>query len=113
MEKLEFCKKDKKSRKEYVENALQAKQTEQENKIKNCEFEQIPTHVFGVQRRIFTECYKRGEGRYERAYAADVYTEQKLTVVSREIGEQYGGRNVAYKLAGERRKEHRIYVHQI
>ena len=109
----EICQKREKSSKKYVENALKSEQTQQESKVEYREFKQISAYIFGVQRGIFAEGYKRGERCYKRACAAYIYAEQKLAVVSREIGKENSRGHVAYKLAGKRREHHRVHAEQV
>ena len=78
---------------------MKHEQPQQENEVENREFEQISADVFGIQRGIFAESYERSKRGDERACAADINTEQKLAVIFRKIGKEYGRGNVAYKLA--------------
>lgn len=51
-----------------------------------------------------------GERGDKSTYATDIYTEQKLTVVGRELRQQYRRGNVANNLAGKRGKYESVFL---
>ena len=69
----------------YIENTLQEKQAEKEDKVKHGELDEIAKRISGIKRSIFTESNERSQGRYERTNAADVYTEQKMGIIFRKV----------------------------
>ena len=71
-------------------------------------FSRFPLVMLGV----FSEGYEARKRRDDRSAAADVYTEQKLSVIIRESREEYRGGNVAYKLTGECADEQRALIEQ-
>ena len=82
---------------------------EEEAKVKGGKFSKVFACAVGVVGGVFPEGNKACEGGNKRAYAADIYAEQKLWIVPRKLGHKYGGGDVAYHLAGKCRHKQGIF----
>ena len=81
----------------------------EKRKIKGGEFQNVAEDVTGILLVIFLEGYKACKRGDKRARAADIYSEQKLSVIVGKLREQNSRGNIAYKLAGKSREDESVY----
>ena len=98
---------------ELYEYVAEYGQYDQEREVKCAEFENIRQRVLGVLLCVFFKGNKAGERCDQSARTTDIYTEQQLTIVVGELGEQYSRWNVGDYLTAHSREHQRIDVKQV
>ena len=85
----------------------------QESEVIQGEATDIVSGATGIVFDIFPEGDQAGQRCDQGTYAADVYTDQKVCVVSGELGQEDGGGNITDALAGQGAEQQGISLQQL
>ena len=89
-------------------NSTKDNKHSEEQHVEDGELDDVGKCVAGLILAVRLKGDEAGQGCDKRTDAADVYTEEKVAVVSGKLREEYRGGDVTDDLAGERTEKERV-----